>query len=102
MNIPPKIAELQQTISAKLDASPRVVWNWRDLWKTWYVRITALGAALMFVLSTAIWISPLLGFLFEGWLPTGIALTVGGFVMTAGLIARYLTQAGGTPSNKPE
>ena len=90
--LPPTITKIQATIAHKMDASPRVVSEWRLLWKTWTVRLNALGAACSFVIGVALWIAPLLGVIWEGALPLGTALIVSGILFTAAVIARYLTQ----------
>ena len=94
------------TIAAKLDASPRVVWNWRDLWRTTYVQINAFGAVLSFVIGTLLWIAPLLGVVWaSSMLSLKVALTLTFILFAGALIARYTTQPkipNATPPTKEE
>jgi VIT1/CCC1 family predicted Fe2+/Mn2+ transporter len=87
-----KFTEIPAKVAQKLDDSPKVVNNWRDLWKARSVQLNALGAFLSFIIGTAVWVSPLFGVLLEIALPLGVTLTIACTLFVLAVIARYTTQ----------
>ena len=93
--LPPTITRIQATIAHKMDESPRVVSEWRLLWKTWTVRLNALGAALSFLFATALSIAPLLGIVWASPLiHLNVAMWITGVLFSLAVVARYLKQPG--------
>jgi hypothetical protein len=87
--------DILPTIAQKLDASPRIINNWRQWPKMLGTQIAALGAVFNLILAGATAAIPAAG-LIVIW-PMRIVLVVGAILFVMAAVAKLFTQKNVTP-----